>query len=107
MTRREMLEPGTRAAVSRDPRFRQALQSRPVRGDWRAQGLCQGVDPELFFPHPAEDPSRALATCRRCPVAGPCLATALDLGDAEGVWGATTGGERRPMYAAWRDSASR
>ncbi|MHB8340601.1 MAG: WhiB family transcriptional regulator [Mycobacteriales bacterium] len=86
----------------RDDRFRAALAHRPPPAGWRTRGSCTREDPELFFPHPTTDPTAALEVCAQCPVLGPCLATALELGDTEGVWGATTAAERRWMRPAWQ-----
>jgi hypothetical protein len=86
----------------RDPRFRRAVDAGPVvGGNWRDQAACLHRDPELFFPTAAEDPSPALAICRSCPVQGLCLAAALETGECDGVWGATTPDERRVMRQAW------
>jgi hypothetical protein len=60
------------------------------------------VDPETFFPHPTEPADMALSLCRGCEVQADCLAAALDAGDCEGVWGATTPRERRAMLVAWQ-----
>ena len=87
--------------VRRDPRFREAVAARDSSTGWRSAGLCLRHDPELFFPNAAEDPAPALAICRSCPVAGPCLAAALDAGECDGVWGATTPEERRRMRQVW------
>jgi hypothetical protein len=75
----------------------------PLRSDlrWRARGACLQEDPELFFPHPGEDPSPAVAVCRRCSEVGLCLATALTMGEVDGIWGATTGDQRRAMRPTW------
>ncbi len=106
-----MSRPATPAAaqgrqVRRDPRFREALASRERNGGWRSAGLCLRHDPELFFPNTAEDPSPAVAICRMCPVAAPCLAAALDAGECDGVWGGTTPEERRRMRQVWVTAAS-
>jgi hypothetical protein len=69
---------------------------------WRARGVCQTVDPEVFFPAPSEPADAAVALCRTCDVQGACLAWALEVGDCHGVWGATTPRERRAMLVAWR-----
>jgi hypothetical protein len=91
----------------RDPRFRAAVAERfPVDG-WRARGLCVQQDPELFFPTVADDHAPAIAVCRACPVRGACLAAALDCGECDGVWGATTAEERRPMRQAWMSARAR
>lgn len=87
--------------VRRDPRFRAALTARNPDPTWRTDGLCLKHDPDLFFPHAAQDPRPALAVCGRCEVQAACLAAALDVGDCDGVWGATTPEERRAMRGAW------
>jgi hypothetical protein len=68
---------------------------------WRVRGVCQSVDPEVFFPAPSEPADAAVALCRTCEVQGACLAWALEVGDCHGVWGATTPRERRAMLVAW------
>jgi WhiB family redox-sensing transcriptional regulator len=71
----------------------------PLTG-WAARGACQRTDPELFFPVTVTGPAagqvaRAKAVCRGCPVRDQCLEFALDSGQVFGVWGGTTGEERR------------
>jgi hypothetical protein len=61
------------------------------------------VDPETFFPAPNEPSEGAVTLCGTCPVQGPCLAWALQVGDCHGVWGGTTPRERRAMLVAWRE----
>jgi WhiB family transcriptional regulator, redox-sensing transcriptional regulator len=79
---------------------------------WMSQGACRGEDPGLFFPVAEIGPSlreveQARAVCRRCPVLAACLRYALDTRQ-EGIWGATTDGERRAIRrAARRDRARR
>lgn len=87
--------------VRRDPRFRAAADQRVPDPGWRSRGACLQHDPETFFPNAAEDPAPALEICRTCTVLGPCLAAALDSGECDGVWGATTPEERRPMRDVW------
>lgn len=67
---------------------------------WAASGACRDSDPELFFPITTTGPAvgqvaRAKAVCAHCPVRVPCLEFALGSGQAFGVWGGTTGEERR------------
>lgn len=103
MTRRLVLGPDQIRAVRRDPRFvaaRRAEQSRPDPG-WRARGRCLVLDPGTFFPDAPEEADTAVAACRGCPVAGPCLASALATAEPEGVWGGTTPAERRAMRVVW------
>lgn len=102
MTRRLVLAPEQVTKVRRDPRFvaaRSAVRS-PDPG-WRARGRCLSVDPGTFFPDPPEEAGSAVAVCRQCPVAGPCLAAALTTAEPDGVWGATTPQERRAMRVVW------
>jgi WhiB family transcriptional regulator, redox-sensing transcriptional regulator len=102
VTRARMPRPHEVAAARRDPRLLRALQERDEDLTWRARGVCQSVDPEVFFPAPSEPADAAVALCRTCDVQGACLAWALEVGDCHGVWGATTPRERRAMLVAWR-----
>jgi WhiB family redox-sensing transcriptional regulator len=102
MTRARMPRPHEVAAARRDPRLLRAVEERDEDLAWRARGVCQTVDPELFFPAPSEPADAAVALCRTCDVQGACLAWALEVGDCHGVWGATTPRERRAMLVAWR-----
>jgi len=68
---------------------------------WMSRGACQGQDPELFFPIAADGPavqqiSAAKAVCGRCAVRVMCLSYALSSAQ-DGIWGGTTGEERRAM----------
>ena len=103
MTRARMPRPHEVAAARRDPRLLRAFEERDDDLAWRARGVCQSVDPEVFFPAPSEPADAAVALCRTCDVQGACLAWALEVGDCHGVWGATTPRERRAMLVAWRD----
>jgi hypothetical protein len=98
-----MPRPHEVAAARRDPRLLRAMRERDEDLTWRARGVCQTVDPEVFFPAPSEPADAAVALCRTCDVQGACLAWALDVGDCHGVWGATTPRERRAMLVAWRN----
>lgn len=101
MRRKPVVRPEDVERASRDPRFLAASASGEPHPEWRSRGLCLTCDPDVFFPAAVEDPGAAVAICRRCPVAATCLATALDAGDVDGVWGATTQDERRPMRQLW------
>jgi len=90
-------------AASRDPRLLRARSARPDEPTWRTRGRCRTVDPETFFPLPTEPTEPALSFCHGCEVQAECLAAALNAGDCEGVWGATTPRERRAMLVAWRN----
>ena len=102
MTRARMPRPHEVAAARRDPRLLRAIEERDEDLTWRVRGVCQSVDPEVFFPAPSEPADAAVALCRTCEVQGPCLAWALEVGDCHGVWGATTPRERRAMLVAWQ-----
>lgn len=85
-----------------DHRFRAALGADGLR-DWREEGACTRCsDPDVFFPANPEDVDPARAVCAACPVAGPCLAEALNRAEIDGIWGGTTTAERRSMRAVWR-----
>jgi len=61
--------------------------------DWRDQAACRLMDTELWFPTTGEAAPAARAACERCPVAGACLAWALDH-ERHGCWAGTTAEER-------------
>jgi WhiB family redox-sensing transcriptional regulator len=70
--------------------------------DWRHRAACREEDPELFFPIGNTGPAllqidQAKAICRRCPVAEPCIAWALETGQDSGVWGGLSEDERRAL----------
>lgn len=62
--------------------------------NWRDQGLCAEVDPELWFPEKGGSAAPAKRICRQCPVRAECLAYALDNHEWWGVWGGLTYRER-------------
>jgi WhiB family redox-sensing transcriptional regulator len=69
---------------------------------WRERAACLHEDPDLFFPIGNSGPTLgqidgAKAVCGRCPVVEQCLNWAVQVGEMEGVWGGTTGSERRAM----------
>jgi WhiB family transcriptional regulator, redox-sensing transcriptional regulator len=77
--------------------------------DWRRDGLC--AEPQYarsveFFPERGQPVEPAKAVCARCTVSAECLAYALELGIREGVWGGTTGNDRRRIWSANRRAAS-
>ncbi len=95
-------------AARDDPRLRKALDRRRKDPEWRLRGRCRTADPETFFPEPQarESPRAALELCANCSVRASCLASALDAGDRNGVWGGTTPRERKAMLIAWRDTVA-
>ena len=62
---------------------------------------CQIGDPTAWWPDRCDvaGPAThgAVAACRRCPAAAPCLAYALAADERYGIWGGTLPGERRVM----------
>ena len=63
---------------------------------WRLRAACAGADPEVFLPDRGASQEEPLSYCRRCPVRCDCLDAAFELGQkAHGVWGGTSGQERR------------
>jgi hypothetical protein len=63
---------------------------------WRLHAACAGADPDVFLPDRGASHEEPLSYCRRCEVRCECLDAALDLGSqAHGVWGGTSGQQRR------------
>lgn len=71
--------------------------------DWMRRAACRGPDVPtwLFFPEPGDRETfvRARAVCATCPVARQCLDAATANGEA-GVWGGTSGKQRRQRRVA-------
>ena len=105
MSRRAIVLPDQVRRARRDARFLLALKEREPAQEWRTKGRCLEVDAEVFFP--LESPAEAIAICSSCAVRGACLAAALDAGEVDGVWGATTPDERRPMRQIWNSKRLR
>lgn len=78
---------------------RSGSMSRPTDRlpEWADYAACQGRDPELFFPPPGGSASYAKAICRSCDVRRQCLSWAMEHDEMHGIWGMTTGRERRRM----------
>ena len=76
------------------------LLGRPA---WHRGAACRERPEVNFVPGRGESAEPALAVCEGCAVVSDCLAYALELGeDAFGVWGATTGRQRRRLRRAAR-----
>lgn len=73
---------------------------------WKAAGACRWVDPELFYPVSESDAGPAKAVCASCAVRAACLEFALAAREWEGVWGGTTGTERRSLARRRRVAVS-
>lgn len=78
----------------------------PVNHEWRQHANCHGIDPDVFFPERGQDPKPILAICAACPVRDECLQYAIDHHQPDGIWGGTTGRQRRTMKSA-RNKQSR
>lgn len=72
------------------------LTSVPLDADapWADRAHCLGIDADVMFPEPGEDPAEAKAVCAGCPVRDECLAHAQAAGERYGVWGGLTADER-------------
>ena len=67
---------------------------------WYRRAACRNSDTSLFFPTrdtPPAAASIALAICATCSVREACLQYALDAGETIGIWGGTTGADRRRL----------
>ncbi|GHD43003.1 WhiB family transcriptional regulator [Streptomyces galbus] len=76
---------------------------------WRDRAACIGEDPEIFFPlsdglAAGADARAAMAVCRRCPVLLDCRSWAVEHGEDDGIWGATTAAQRRALRRAGGDT---
>lgn len=69
----------------------------PEREPWMDDALCAQTDPDLFFPEKGGSAATAKRICHECPVAGECLAYALEHGEREGIWGGLAPKERRKL----------
>jgi WhiB family redox-sensing transcriptional regulator len=63
---------------------------------WAARGACcSHPDPGLWFARAGSKAhTRAVAICRTCPVAAPCLRYALSVPGLDGTWAGTTPNKR-------------
>ncbi len=72
--------------------------------DWATQAACRGrVPAEAFYPEGSTVPKLAYATCETCPVRYECLSVALR--DDHGIWGGTSGKQRRRIRVLLRGVA--
>jgi len=75
---------------------------------WEEQARCRQYDPEIFFAPRARAERRAKTICAKCPVKMDCLAYALQSHIEFGIWGGTSGKDRRailrsaPPMTDWR-----
>lgn len=65
-------------------------------------GACKDINPAVFFPH-SGSPSQNLTAkriCDSCIQKSRCLSYAVRYGIEDGVWGGTSGKERRGLIRA-------
>jgi len=67
------------------------------RDEWMADGLCQQVDGEVWYPEKGSSNRDAKRVCLACPVKAECLQYALDNDEQFGVWGGLSSAERRKL----------
>lgn len=75
--------------------------------DWQMDGLCRGLNSDLFF-HPERErgparaarEARAKSLCHRCPVLQQCRDHALAVREPYGVWGGLSVAERNELIRA-------
>jgi WhiB family redox-sensing transcriptional regulator len=70
------------------------VQETPKDAAWMLQGLCRGLEAEVFFPPDSDGVETAQRICAECPVRVECLDHALRYAIADGVWGGTSQRER-------------
>ena len=74
------------------------------------EAVCEGVaraDYDPFFPETPEAEADALAMCRICPAKAPCLAYAVETGQAFGIWGGKTQAQIRRLIVRARGGQPR
>jgi len=81
-----LLTPRQLAAAYADP-----------RRTWATQALCDGADPDLFFPPADRLGAPAQRICGRCPVQDQCLAYAVVADEPAGIWGGLGLHERQAL----------
>lgn len=67
-------------------------------------GLPCRLDPEPFYSDKARDRDAAVRLCQHCPLRTACASYAIEERDSFGVWGGTTGADRRSFWDGrpWR-----
>ena len=64
---------------------------------WMLDAKCRHMDTAVFFPTRHETAVAAKKICETCPVKDDCLEYALEWTDLVGIWGGTSGRERRQL----------
>lgn len=71
---------------------------------WVKDAACRGLPTAMFYPSRGKTPAAALQVCRTCPVRVRCADYALRIHQGMmdyGVWGGTTGWDRRRFKTFW------
>jgi WhiB family transcriptional regulator, redox-sensing transcriptional regulator len=68
---------------------------------WLNDAACRGADVEIFYSDQPAATSQALQLCRSCPVREPCLRTAMEQREFDGVWGGVPEAHRRRTFRHW------
>jgi WhiB family transcriptional regulator, redox-sensing transcriptional regulator len=71
--------------------------------NWKLEGLCRTVDPDLWFPEDNCLGTAAIKVCRRCPVAEECLDYALENNERHGIWGGLSPNQRKLVKQGVKD----
>jgi len=79
------------------PDFEVLLAELVNRPAWHRQAACRGAGADVFPERGSGSPKAALAYCKTCSVRSECLASGLAVASTGGVWGGTTGRERRGL----------
>lgn len=62
--------------------------------DWKNEGVCADMDPNIWFPEHGQNTLRARKICSECPVRAHCLEFAVMTNQKYGVWGGASEDER-------------
>jgi hypothetical protein len=89
-------EPCREANRQRQRDYMERQQLRPAPAFSHPEAACKGADTALFYPDAGQSAAPAIAICRTCPAAAPCLAHALEHREL-GVWGGTTAKQRAQL----------
>lgn len=65
--------------------------------DWRNEGSCVGIGPELFFPEKGQPTTVAKEICKDCVVRIECHQFAVENDERFGIWGGIGEQERRRL----------
>ncbi len=76
---------------------------------WRDLAACRGPQSQNFFPHSSQErrderrrrETQAKKICNDCIVCEDCLSHALAIRELYGIWGGTSGAERREMLGLY------